>query len=258
MSPKQLLTIQHVKSVNDLQRSINFYKDMINKCILEKQRALSGAGLKSLSIDRAIKHMEKLIERIDKAVQESVEYHDAGHPEEFENYDRLVTWQEAAKRQLDALKKSQRKRVNIFEFSYELIDAIKDRVTLVDMLDELGIRKKRSGGNRYVVICPFHDEKTPSCMIYTDEDKFHCFSCQADGDVIDFYQQYLDIEFDEALSRLTDRLEIQIMDAEQVEKVEEKISTYQNILDSLQNDLEFEKSNYAKELANANHTRRPR
>ena len=126
------------------------------------------------------------------------------------------------------------------------------------MLDELGIRKKRSGGNRYVVICPFHDEKTPSCMIYTDEDKFHCFGCQADGDVIDFYQQYLDIEFDEALSRLTDRLEIQIMDAEQVEKVEEKISTYQNILDSLQNDLEFEKSNYAKELANANHTRRPR
>lgn len=251
MSPKHLLTIQHAQRVNSIRKDINFAKDMINKSVLEKQRALSGAGLKSLSIDRAIKHMEKLVDRISNAVKESVEYHDAGHPEEFENYDRLVTWEETAKRQLEALKKSQRKKVNIFEFSYELIDAIKERVALVDMLDELGIKKRRSGGNRYVVICPFHDEKTPSCMIYTDEDKFHCFGCQADGDVIDFYQQYLDIEFDEALSRLTDRLEIQVMDAERVEKVGERIEFYQNLLNDAEDRLKEENNNYAKELTNA-------
>lgn len=248
MTPKQLLTIRHAKRVKELQTKINFAKDMVNKCTLERQRALSGSGLKSLSIERAITHMEKLVERISKSVQESLEYHDSGHPEEFENYDKLLTWQETAERQLAELKKSQRKKVNIFEFSYELIDAIKDRVSLVDMIDELKIRKKRSGGNRYVILCPFHDEDTPSCMVYADEDKFHCFGCQADGDVIDFYQKYLDIEFDEALSRLTDRLEIQIQDAEQVERAEEKIEYYQLLLEDAEEDLRKEKEHYVQEL----------
>lgn len=253
MSPKQRRMVEHAKNVAEIQKTIRFAQDMINKCNLERQRGLSGAGLKSLSIDRAIKHMERLVDRLSDALRRSDEYHNAGHPEEFENYDKIYRWHETANRQLEELKKSQRKKVNIFEFSYELIDAIKERVSLVDMIDELQIRKKRSGGNRYVIICPFHDEKTPSCMVYADEDKFHCFGCQAHGDSIDFYQLYNDIEFDEALARLCERLQIQIMDADQVEAVDEKIKTYQELLDNAKQLLEEENTNYAKELQNANY-----
>ena len=252
MSPKHLRTIQHARRVTEIQKTINFAMDMINKCTLERQRGISGAGLKSLSLDRAIKHMERQVDRLSDALKASEAYHNAGHPEEFENYDKIYTWHETANRQLEALKKSQRKKVNVFEFSYELMDAIKERVTLVDMIDELKIRKKRSGGNRYVIICPFHDEKTPSCMVYADEDKFHCFGCQAHGDSIDFYQLYNDIEFDEALARLCERLQIQIMDADQVEAVDEKIKSYQELLSNAQQSLEEENINYAKELQNAN------
>lgn len=253
MKPRHLLTLRHVQASNEIMRSINFAKDMINKCELERQRAISGAGLKSLSIDRAIKHMERQVDRLAEALRVSEKYHNEGHPEEFENYSKISDWYDSANRQLDALKKSQRKKVNVFEFSYELMDAIKDRVSIVDMVDELKIRKKRSGGNRYVIICPFHDEKTPSCMVYADDDKFHCFGCQAHGDSIDFYQMYNDIEFDEALARLCDRLQIQVQDADQVEAVDEKINHYKDLLQNAEKVLEEENKNYAKELNNANH-----
>ena len=31
--------------------------------------------------------------------------------------------------------------------------------------------------------CPFHDDRHPSMKV---DRRFHCFGCQADGDVIDF------------------------------------------------------------------------
>lgn len=42
-----------------------------------------------------------------------------------------------------------------------------------------GIRVNRSG----MALCPFHDDKYPSMKA---DKRFHCFGCQADGDVIDF------------------------------------------------------------------------
>lgn len=253
MTPRLERTKAHVERVNEITSRINFYKDAINRTTLKRQRGLSGAGLKSLAIDKAIKHMERLVDRLSDALKRSEEYHNAGHPEEFENYSKIADWYESAERQLAALKKSQRKKVNVYEFSYELMDAIKDRVTIVDMLDELKIKKTRSGGARYVIICPFHDEDTPSCMIYVNDDKYHCFGCQASGDVIDFYQGVLEIEFDEAITRLCDRLQIQVMDADQVEQADKLIELYKEALEGAQKELTQENLNFAKELTHANH-----
>lgn len=248
MIPKHMRTLEHTKNVLELTKTVNFAKDMINKCILEKQRATSGAGLKSFSIDRAISHMERQVNRLSDALQASEAYHNDGHPEEFMNYMKISDWYDSAVRQLQELKKSQRKKVNVYEFSYELMDAIKEHVSIVDMIDELKIRKKRSGGNRYVILCPFHDERTPSCMVYVDDDKYHCFSCQSSGDLIDFYQNYNDIEFDEAITRLCDRLNIQVMDADQVEAVDRKIKDYKELLANAEEALAHENEQYAKEL----------
>lgn len=41
-----------------------------------------------------------------------------------------------------------------------------------------GIRVNRNG----MACCPFHDDKHPSMKV---DKRFHCFGCQADGDVID-------------------------------------------------------------------------
>ena len=34
-----------------------------------------------------------------------------------------------------------------------------------------------------MMCCPFHGDKHPSMKV---DSRFHCFACQADGDVIDF------------------------------------------------------------------------
>lgn len=48
--------------------------------------------------------------------------------------------------------------------------------------------------------CPFHCEKTPSCVVY--EDHFHCFGCHSRGDVIDYLQMYHGYSKGEALRKL--------------------------------------------------------
>lgn len=245
MTPKLLKMKEHAQRMAELVKYRDFYKDTINRITLDRQRGISGAGQKSLSVEKAIERLEKLQVRLTDALRTA----ESG---DFVHYMKIADWVDANARQLKALKKSQRKKVNVFEFSYELMDAIKDRVTLVDMLDELNIKKRRSGGGRYVVICPFHDEKTPSCMIYVNEDKFHCFGCQASGDVIDFYQKTLDIEFDEALSRLCERLEIQVMDAEQVDKADKLIAMAKEGLSEVEAKIKQEQADFAKELQLSN------
>lgn len=53
-------------------------------------------------------------------------------------------------------------------------------------------------------ICPFHQEKTPSFVVY-QTNTFHCFGCQAHGDVIDFIMKMHGYEFGEAVRYLTGR-----------------------------------------------------
>ena len=50
--------------------------------------------------------------------------------------------------------------------------------------------------------CPFHDEKTPSFVIYPDDKGFHCFGCQANGDVITFFMKINDCDFKTAVEKL--------------------------------------------------------
>jgi putative DNA primase/helicase len=45
----------------------------------------------------------------------------------------------------------------------------------------------KRNGRELSGLCPFHGEKTPSFTVY--KDRFHCFGCAADGDVIDFMAQ---------------------------------------------------------------------
>ena len=62
--------------------------------------------------------------------------------------------------------------MNVFE-------AVKDAVTARQAAEMYGIQVRRNGMAR----CPFHKDKNPSMKV---DKRFHCFGCQADGDVIDF------------------------------------------------------------------------
>jgi len=54
-------------------------------------------------------------------------------------------------------------------------------------------------------ICPFHEEKTPSMKYYKDTLKFHCYGCGWHGNMIDFIMQRDNINFVDAIKRLTNQ-----------------------------------------------------
>lgn len=60
-----------------------------------------------------------------------------------------------------------------------LFEAVKQSVTTRQAAEYYGIRVNRNG----MCLCPFHEDKHPSMKV---DKRFHCFACQADGDVIDF------------------------------------------------------------------------
>src|SRR5690348_5737086 len=66
-----------------------------------------------------------------------------------------------------------------------------------------GLRLRLTGsGLRMVALCPFHQEKTPSFMIYLESQHYYCFGCGAHGDVIRFVELLTSCTYYEALNQL--------------------------------------------------------
>ena len=64
---------------------------------------------------------------------------------------------------------------------------------------------KRSGQSvSYRGLCPFHQEKTPSFTVNPRKQFWHCFGCQAGGDVFHFVQRIEGCDFPRALAIVAD------------------------------------------------------
>ena len=64
-----------------------------------------------------------------------------------------------------------------------------------------GLRVKPGG----MACCPFHADRTPSLKL---DQRFHCFGCQADGDVIDFTARMFDLRLWDAAVKLAKDFQI--------------------------------------------------
>ena len=71
--------------------------------------------------------------------------------------------------------------MNVFE-------AVKQSVTTRQAAEHYGIHVGRNG----MACCPFHNDKTPSMKL---DQRYHCFGCGADGDVIDFIDTHPNEDF---------------------------------------------------------------
>lgn len=63
-------------------------------------------------------------------------------------------------------------------------------------------------GQRFVGLCPFHSEKTPSFSINPAMGVFYCFGCQKSGDAITFVREVEHLDFVGAVERLAARANI--------------------------------------------------
>ena len=85
---------------------------------------------------------------------------------------------------------------------------ILDRLSLVDVVGE-HVALKRAG-RRWVGLCPFHNEKTPSFTVNPDLGIFKCFGCGKGGDLFSFVQQRENVDFGEAMRILADRAGVEL------------------------------------------------
>lgn len=76
-----------------------------------------------------------------------------------------------------------------------LFDAVKDAVTVREAAEHYGIAVDRTGK----ACCIFHDDRHPSMKV---DERYHCFACGADGDVIDFAAQLFGVGLKEAAQQL--------------------------------------------------------
>jgi DNA primase len=95
--------------------------------------------------------------------------------------------------------------VAILEEDVARVRAATDIVALIG--EHTGLKRS---GRKFVGLCPFHEEKTGSFQVNSEEGLYYCFGCRASGDAITFVREKEHLDFVEAVRRLADRAGITI------------------------------------------------
>jgi DNA primase len=85
------------------------------------------------------------------------------------------------------------------------VEAVKAAASIVDLVETR--TRLRKVGARYVGLCPFHQEKTPSFSVSPDRG-YYCFGCGAGGDAISFVRETEGLDFVGAIEWLAERFNV--------------------------------------------------
>jgi DNA primase len=92
--------------------------------------------------------------------------------------------------------------------SSESLERVKQAADIVEVVSaHTDLRRQ---GARYVGLCPFHEERTPSFSVEPQEKLYHCFGCGVGGDVIKFVEEKEGVGFTEAVELLADRYGVEL------------------------------------------------
>lgn len=79
----------------------------------------------------------------------------------------------------------------------EYIEYLVKEIKIVDVFDKLGFKINNKASSTPVVLCPFHPDKNPSLVLY--EKQYHCFSCDAHGNIFTIIMKYTKCTFNESI-----------------------------------------------------------
>jgi DNA primase len=80
----------------------------------------------------------------------------------------------------------------------DFAQTVKQQADIVKVIEGY-IRLRKAGAQNYSGLCPFHKEKSPSFSVHAVRQFYHCFGCQASGDVISFVGKIENVGFPEAV-----------------------------------------------------------
>ncbi|MDD5668857.1 MAG: DNA primase, partial [Candidatus Omnitrophica bacterium] len=81
-----------------------------------------------------------------------------------------------------------------------ILEDILSRIDIVEVISEY--MPLKHAGRNFRALCPFHHEKSPSFMVSSDRQIYHCFGCGAGGNAFNFLMQHQRLEFPEAVEIL--------------------------------------------------------
>lgn len=87
----------------------------------------------------------------------------------------------------------------------DFVEQLKSSIDIVRVIGEY-VRLRRVGATgRYLGLCPFHQEKTPSFNVNQTRQFYKCFGCGVSGDVLKFVMELDGLTFPETLKLLAER-----------------------------------------------------
>ena len=82
---------------------------------------------------------------------------------------------------------------------------VKQQADIVEAISDYVQLKRQGTGPRYIGLCPFHREKTPSFNVNSELGFYKCFGCDEGGDVFEFVQRIQGLTFLQAVEHVAKR-----------------------------------------------------
>ncbi len=101
----------------------------------------------------------------------------------------------------------------------EVIQQLKSEADITAVIEQF-LPLKRSGNGRFVGVCPFHDDHSPSMYVNPTLGIYKCFACGAGGDVFKFVQEHEKIDFNAAVRWVADFCSFELPNMSNPERAE--------------------------------------
>jgi DNA primase len=119
-------------------------------------------------------------------------------------------------------------------------DSIERVRQAIDIVDLVGAKTDlRRVGSRWIGLCPFHEERTPSFSVDAEKKVYYCFGCEAGGDAIGFVRETEALDFPEAVELLADRYGVELEREAEDPRAEERRRRRERLLALLERSARF-------------------
>jgi len=108
----------------------------------------------------------------------------------------------------------------VSRFTGDSVERVKEAADVVEVVS--AYTELRRAGTRFMALCPFHDERSPSFSVDPQAKLYHCFGCGVGGDVIKFVEEKEGLSFPDAVEALAERYGVELEREQEDPRAEEQ------------------------------------